>query len=251
MSQMQIAESPGFAGLGRFGKGKIRAGFHPYTYVRTNVMRTFLLKKEEYHKLLKMSFNEIVKYLQDSTYRNDIDRLATGYSGPDLLEAALNENLRSTFSKLRRISSEELNLVISQYLKRYDIEDLKTALRGRYTGSDAASVRIALVGAGSMSVEELSKLAEIQSVEDIIRRQRIVDIVNLSQALNEFKENNTLIPIENALDRAYYNELISFARRLSTDGNLMKEFLLNEIEIKNVLALMRLKRENLDSKRIA
>ena len=31
----------------------------------------------------------------------------------------------------------------------------------------------------------------------------------------------------------------------------MKEFLLNEIEIKNVLALMRLKRENLDSKRIA
>ena len=71
---------------------KIRLGFYPYTYVRTNVMRTLLLKKEDYHKLLKMTFSEITRFLQDSVYKKEIDSLATQYSGADLLEIALNAN---------------------------------------------------------------------------------------------------------------------------------------------------------------
>src|SRR3989338_2754580 len=89
---------------------KIRLGFYPYTYVRTAVMRTLLISKEEYPKLLKMSFNEITRYLQDSIYKKEIDSLATELSGPELLEIALNRNLATSFEKLRRISPEELNV---------------------------------------------------------------------------------------------------------------------------------------------
>ena len=50
---------------------KVKLGFYPYTYVRTNVMRTLLLNKDDYAKLFKMSFIEITRYLQDSVYKKD------------------------------------------------------------------------------------------------------------------------------------------------------------------------------------
>src|SRR3989338_1041520 len=109
---------------------KIKLGFYPYTYVRTVVMRALLFKKEDYHKMLKMSFSEIAKFMQDSHYKKEINALATEHSGADLLELALNKNLAESFKKLIRISPYELGLLIGEYVKRKDIDDIKTIIRG-------------------------------------------------------------------------------------------------------------------------
>ena len=49
---------------------KLSLGKYPYTYARVSVMKGNLLKKEEYQKLLKMSLNEIISFLQNSEYKN-------------------------------------------------------------------------------------------------------------------------------------------------------------------------------------
>src|SRR3989338_10268058 len=86
---------------------KIRLDFYPYAYVRTAVMRSLLLKKEDYQKMMKMGFNEIARFLQESHYRGEINELANQYSGADLLELALNRSLANSFKKLIRIASPE------------------------------------------------------------------------------------------------------------------------------------------------
>ena len=224
---------------------KIRLGFYPYTYVRTNVMRTLLLKKEDYHKLLKMTFSEITRFLQDSVYKKEIDSLATQYSGADLLEIALNANLRASFGKLRRISSEELVLLIDEYLKRKDIEDFKTVLRGKYTKAGDAIIKSALQGAGTLSLDFFYNLLKTDSIEETLRSLEIIDFRYLERAYLEFKEKNTLAPIENALDIFYYDEILDFAKRLPKEGTLFKDFLIKEIEVRNLLAILRLKKEKM------
>ena len=224
---------------------KINLGFYPYTYVRTNVMRTLLLEKEAYHKMLKMGFSEITRFLQDSVYKREIDRLATEYSGADLLEIALNANLRASFEKLRRISSEELVLLIDEYLKRKDIEDIKTILRGKYTNAREDMIKSALQGAGTLSLDFFYGLLKFESVEEILRNLKIIDFSHLEEAYSEFREKNTLAPIENALDHFYFNEIMEFTERLPKEGMLFKGFLTEEIEVKNLLALLRLKREQI------
>ena len=126
---------------------KIKLSFYPYTYVRTTVMRGLLLKKEDYHKILKMDFNEIAKLLGETTYKEAIDKLASTLAGADLLEAALNQNLSNSYEKLRRISSEELRLLINEYLKRKDIEDIKTIIRGKFTKIDEKIIQSKLQAA--------------------------------------------------------------------------------------------------------
>jgi len=221
---------------------KIKLGFYPYTYVRTTVMKSLLFKKDDYHKMLKMSFSEIAKFLQESHYRKEINELAPEYSGADLLELALNRNLAASFKKLIRISSYELGLLIKEYAKRKDIDDIKTILRGKFTHADEKQIIKSITGAGTLSYDFLISLLKKESIEEILKSNKLVDFSLLKDALRELNEKKNLISVENALDKYYYSHLIEFSKLLPKEGALFRNFLLNEVEILNILTLLRLKR---------
>ena len=228
---------------------KIKLGFYPYTYVRSTAMKALLIKKEDYHKLMKMGLNEITKFLQDSEYKKEINELAATHSGIDLLELAINRNMAASFDKLRKISPEELNLLIDEYLKRKDIDDIKTILRGKFTNLALETVKKHLVGAGTLSLEFLNKLAEME-IKEILDNLKIMEFSYLKDAFKEYKEKNSLAALENALDHFYYTNILEFTKKLPSEGGFFREFLEQEIEILNIINIIRLKRENFDKKDI-
>jgi len=121
------------------------ADCYPYTYVRVATMKAKLLNRDDYNKLLKMSFAEITKFLQDSEYKKEINELAMELSGADLLEAALNKNLISSFNKLLRISPDELDLLINAHLRRYDYYNIKSILRGKFANLSNEAIKKMLI----------------------------------------------------------------------------------------------------------
>lgn len=229
---------------------KIELGFYPYTYVRTVVMRTLLFKREDYHKMLKMGFYEIAKFLQESHYKNEINALATEYSGADLLELALNKNLAESFKKLMRISSYEIGLLVREYAKRKDIDDIKTILRGKFTNADEKIILKSITAAGTLSYDFLASLIKKESIEEILKNNSIVSFSLLKSGLKEMNEKKSLVSIENIFDKFYYNHLIQFSRILPKEGALFKNFLLKEVEVLNILTLLRLKKAKLNKEAI-
>ena len=220
----------------------LKLGFYPYTYVRTAVMKSMLFKREDYQKMLKMSFSEIAKVLQESSYKNEINSLAADYSGADLLELALIRSLAGSFKKLMMISPQELSLIIRQYAKRKDIEDIKTILRGKFTRFDENVMKRSITGAGTLSYEFLMSLVKKESVEDILKNNKLVDFSYFDEALKDMREKNSLAAVENILDRHYYGQLIKFSKILPKEGALFRSFISKEVEILNILTLLRLKR---------
>lgn len=228
---------------------KLRKNY-PYTYVRTSVMRSLLLKKEEYHKLMKMSLPEIARYLEESEYKKEIDHLANRHSGVELLELSINKNLVNSFNKLKRIAPPELRLVIFIYLKRIDIENIKKLLRGKYSSADEYRVLSSLQPAGILGEQALENLWKKDSVEAILRSLRIVDRKRLEEPINNFRQEGKLIEIESELDKIYFEEVMEFSKTLPVQGKFFREFLELEMEIKDMLTIMMLKRENLEARRI-
>ena len=223
---------------------KIKLGFYSYTYVRTAVMRTLLFRRDDYQKMLKMGFSEIARFLQDSAYRKEINELANQHSGADLLELALNKNLSESFQKLLRISSPEIGRLVAEYLKRRDVEDIKTILRGKFTNTGEKAVAASITGAGTFSREFLLSLLKKESAEDVLKAIRMSNLPEFKIALKDFKEKNNLAGIENALDKNYYSNLIRFSRALPKQGDLFRQFLRKEVDVLNILTLIRLKRNN-------
>ncbi|MBI2647380.1 V-type ATPase subunit, partial [Candidatus Woesearchaeota archaeon] len=172
----------------------------------------------------------------------EINELATRYSGADLLELALNKNLAESFKKLIRISSYELGLLVSEYAKRKDIEDIKTILRGKFTNSDERQIINSLTAAGTLSYEFLISLLKKESIEEVLKNNYMIDFSYFRDGLKELAEKNSLVGIENTLDKYYYTNLIKFSSILPKEGKLFKDFLLKEVEILNILTLLRLKK---------
>ena len=224
---------------------------YPYTYVRVLVMKGLLLKKEDYHKLIKMSMGEIAKFLQDTQYREGFDKLAVNYKGVELVERVLNYDLVKTFSKLRRISQEELRLLINAYLKREDFWNIKTILRGKYVGKTEKEIEDMIIPSGALTEEFLVSLIKRQDIEEILRNLRVVSFDELKEAYKLFKETNMLIAIENRLDMIYYQQVQEFTNRLpKRHGTVFRQFLETEIEIVNILTILRLKKAEFKAKDI-
>lgn len=232
-------------------KSRILAlGKYPYTYARVSVMRSFLLRKDDYHKLMKMNLNEIISYLQGSQYRKEIDELAVRFKGVQLMELALNRSLANTWAKLKRISPPTLRVVIAAYLLRVDVWNVKTVIRAKFTKLSAENLQPMLIPSGFLTEKKLAELVKKESVDDVLRAVGFIDYGQFAKALENFRETKSVSEIENALDRFYYSAVEEFSRRLPGEGRLFREFLEAELVVAAVMNVLRLKRANLPAKDI-
>jgi V/A-type H+-transporting ATPase subunit C len=208
-------------------------------------MKKNLLGKADYDKLIKMSPEEIGKYLEDFEYKREVDELALRYKGVELIERTLQLNLGNKFEKLRRIAPHDLRLLITVYMRRYDVYNIKTILRGKFSLLSVEEIQSYLSPVAMEPAPYFDKLLAQKTVEEVFSAVEFVEEKEKRAALDHFKSANTLVHMENALDRYYYSYVFSQLRYLTMEGRLYKRFLLNEIDVLNIKIVLRLKQEKL------
>ncbi len=216
---------------------------YAYTIPRVRAMKSKLLKKEIYPRLMNMSIDEITRFIGESGYKDDVDELALTYDGVDLVEHSLNRNLSATFRKLLYISEGEVNFLIAEYLKEYDVWNIKTVLRGKYCKASTKEIKESLVAGGSLTYTFLSGLAVKEDYEDIISEFEGTEYYPI---LKRYDGTN-LSDIENQLDKLYYSGLFHVAGSSKTkERKLFAKFIRSGIDIKNMMFLFRLKRSGIN-----
>ncbi len=231
--------------------GPIFVGEYPYTYVRGLYMINQLIKKEDYHKLLKMSLPEITKYLEDSLYKEEIDKLALKYSGVALLENAFNQNTVRNFQKLRKISPKKINMILDAYLRRMDMHNVKTIIRGKFTGMNESAIREVLLPLGELDSEKLGGLIRKENISGVLMDVGFLDKNAVEQVVLDFEKTHNIFEIENFLDKEYYKFIFGFSKRIKMQGKKFREFLQAEIIVANILILLRLKKLKMNNDEIS
>lgn len=228
--------------MGASGSKKKGSSNYPYTVTRVRAMKTHLFPKETYPRLMNMDINEITRFIEESQYKDAIDELARQYDGVDLIEHALNRNLAVTFTKLIDISEGEVNLLITEYLKEYDVWNLKTILRGKHCGAPAEEILEAIVAAGNLHYTFLSDLAAKDSYEGYISELEDSEYYSILKQYN----GENLFDIEDQLDKKYYSDLFDvIGYSQSQDRKLFANFVKTGIDIKNLMTLFRLKKSGM------
>jgi V/A-type H+-transporting ATPase subunit C len=211
-----------------------------YAYVNTRVraMKAKLVQPDSYAKLLKMSVPEIAHFLEEQEYKREIDSLAARYEGADLLETALNKNLAADLHKVFRISIRESRDQVAAFLGYWDVWNVKTVLRGKYSSAPAQEIEDTLIPAGSLDDALLRKIAsEAKNVEEAAEAFRDTEYGPvLANAMQSFHSTKQLAGLENALDTYYYKSILD-----QTTGKLA-QFVRMEIDALNIMSLLRLKR---------
>ena len=151
----------------------------------------------------------------------------------------MNRNLALTYDKLVRITSGELNYLVVAYLKRYDIWNIKTLLRGKIYNASAEDIMESLISAGEFTYTSMSELAAKATYQEIIEALKYSEYYPL---LQKFDETN-LAYIENELDKMYYTGLFgAIGKPRSKDRKLFLKVVRLEVDVKNLINLFRLKK---------
>lgn len=226
---------------------RAKAGNYAYATTRVKARKAFLYPKETYLKLLQMDLPEISRFIEESKYKQEIDELATKYSGIDLLELALNLNMAKEMNQIIGFCEGELKLLMSAYLLKWDVWNIKSILRGKNYGATESEIKETFVPAGDL---------RMQTLTDLIRKNTIADVVDglngtlfykpLYNSLDDFQKTHTLSRMENSLDKIYYANLLALDLPNSKADELFINFIKREIDVTNLRTLFRLKRQGLE-----
>jgi V/A-type H+-transporting ATPase subunit C len=216
----------------------------PYIYVctRMRVRKAKLLPREEYMRMLNMSIAEITRVIEETEYKQEIDELATTFKGIDLMEVALSWNLAKEYQKIQDITPGTLKNFTQAYLRRWDIQNVLTILRGRMQGEKAGRIKEILIPAGSLDKVLLDRLLAEESLDRIIellKGHRMFPV--LAREFPAAKETASFSRMENELYKQFYAEILADAKAGIKGGTAFLSYIQLEIDIKNVKTLFRLR----------
>lgn len=217
-----------------------------YAYItgRVRAMKTKLIPHEMYQRMLGMDIPEITRYLEETQYKEEIDSMAKDHSGAELVEYATFANLAKTYRKLLEVSIDEPQFLILEYLRRWDIWNIKTILRGKFYGASEEEIMKYLVPAGELDLEFLEGLAKKERIEEVISA---FDGTDYYVALAQY-DGQMLSSVENALDKLYYFRMErAVGGTLSVGGGLLLKYVRKEIDVRNLVTLFRMNKAGIEA----
>ncbi|MGZ4916556.1 MAG: V-type ATPase subunit, partial [Halobacteriota archaeon] len=182
-------------------------GISKYSYAtaRVHAMKAKLYPTDTFKKILVMDLPEITRFIEESEYKDEVDVLARTYSGIDLLEFALHRNMAHTFRKLIDVTIGEPHYLIIEYLRRWDIWNIKTIIRGKSYGASDEEISRVLVPAGELSIDFLMNLIRKTGVQEVISS---LEGTIYYKPIADIEYHESLMKLEDELDKFYYRRMI-------------------------------------------
>ena len=218
-----------------------------YLNARIKSLKKGLFPKGKWEELLGVrQFEEVKRFFLDTSYGASISEALTQHPGEYGLEVGLSRHIHKTFQNILEWSGEGPRTLLELFLRRYDLHNIKTLLRGKNGKLPAEKIFETLIPVGTFDLEELSELSKQPSL-----RETLILLANwhkplkpvLRRSLSSFKEEPVeLRPLEYQLDHYYYEGILAtLAEEKGEDAALVRRYIQMEVDITNILTLLRLK----------
>lgn len=197
--------------------------------------------------------SEIIVALEQTIYKRDIEEGVLQAPGVPGVEEGLRRNIVSDFRKVLEMVDGEARELAKILLGRWDIQNIKTILRGKHTGAPSEEVISSLIPAGELSetlLFQLEKQFDIKAVLDLLALWKVSYSKPLTQNFSLYARTRNLAKLELELDRFYYADALLRLRRQNLNVSLVREIVQREIDFINIMTLIRLIRERLEEEEI-
>lgn len=222
-----------------------------YVNARIKAMKGRLLDPAVFEILIhKPDIESIITELGTTAYKEEIEKASIQYAGIACIEVALRRDFTSSFRKIFRfMRGDESEKYIKILLGRWDVQNIKTILRGKNIHIPTAEILDCLIPAGELdetTMIELVKQADVKAVIDLLATWGISYAKPLTRTFKEYSEKRDLAILEYALDRFYYKNALRAVKGESYDDCLTREMIMTEIDVTNIKNVFRMIRDKID-----
>jgi V/A-type H+-transporting ATPase subunit C len=216
-----------------------------YTNARIRGMKSRLLDHHTLDTLiLQPDLESLISELEKTPYRDDIVIARGKYTDLTCIEHALRENFTRTFRKiLGFVREEEAEQYIMIFLHRWDVQNLKTILRGKNIHVTNEEILDCLVPAGELdeaTLTELVRQPDIRAVIDLLATWQIPFAKPLTEGFPAFAAGGDLSVLECLLDQYYYRDALARVKAPSANHAMIRQLLGTEIDVLNLRTILRM-----------
>lgn len=207
---------------------------------KISAKRNKLISDEKFESLLSLSFDEIIKFLEEHGFRESVDSSFLQFEGFYLIERILNMQLSKIYAQVFASASKQNKILLETYYLKYQIHNLMVLVRCKTSGEN--EFEPFLIG-DERKKSKFIKAFEMPNLED--------SIVYISKKLR-FNEHDILDAyskgiyyLENYLYKKYYEMLNSTKFKFNgIDENKFFSFTKTYIDLLNARSLMKFKLED-------
>ncbi len=254
-------------------------GLADYGYInaRIRAMRSYLLDRSFYEQLITLEdLPAMISNLEKTPYKKELDEcVARGEIEVMSIDEAFKRNLARTFRKILSFTAGEHRKLTDILLARWDLHNLKSILRGKHISATEDEILKSLIPAGEIDIPflaELAKQPDVKSVIDLMitwdlpyakpLRENLPGYLKvmkekksakaekpeealLERGAGEFKDfEKDLAVLETALDKFYCSFALKETRGRSPNSRMVGELIVAQIDITNILSLLRIQSIN-------
>ncbi len=218
---------------------------YEYANARIRGMKSRLLTPSTFETLInRPDLASFTTELEKTVYRDELEKAGLQHQGIIQVEVALRKDLAYRFKKIQKLfQSEEKDVHLNLILHRWDVQNIKTILRGKHTHALPEEILSCLIPAGELdeaALIELSRQPDIKAVIDLLATWRIEYYIPLIKNFKEFTDKRDMAVLEYALDKFYYEHALAVVKKGETDDDhIIKEFLITEIDITNLKTILK------------
>jgi V/A-type H+-transporting ATPase subunit C len=222
-----------------------------YVNARVRAMKRDLFGREDYDRLLhKTDLDGVIAELEGTPYKAELERASVKTSGIRSVEDALRMNIAKTYRLINRIVREErFEKHVGVYLNRWDVQNIKTILRGKNIHVTPEEIIECLVPAGELdeaTLVELAKQPDIRSVVDLLATWDVDYAQPLTRNYEKYMKKRDLAVLEYSLDKFYFSRALELFKTQRDADAILRDLITTEIDCINIKSVLRLIRDGID-----
>lgn len=187
---------------------------------KVKALKSKMLKEEQYLKLYECKdFKSAVNILKEETsYGEFLDKYDLKDIHRGALEVILDRHYIEVYEKFLNYFSGEYRKIIKALFLRWEIEDLKIIIRGKYLGSSKERIESKLIAKGPLNTINYDYLLDLKDVEEVVEGLKgSIYYDNLKNLVNDINEKG-LFRIETELDFIYFSSIRKINKNLDKEN---------------------------------
>lgn len=216
-----------------------------YANARIRGSRVRLLGSDDYETLLGQSdLPGVIRTLGSwPQYRDYIEDAALTREGTTLVSTALQAKVVDEYDFVYQLMPQAERRQLHALVSLWDIEDLKSIVRGKAAGVPPEEIIESLTGLGqTIPRQDLLILARQEDLEAVVGTAVSLGMAfapMFSEALIEYQAEGALTVFERELDRVWADNAVKESSRWGVRSGPVHEVITSEIDIINITTAMR------------
>jgi V/A-type H+-transporting ATPase subunit C len=191
-------------------------------HARVRAMYAAMLPPETWEELCGASdLAALIDLLKETAYGPYIAEVEDSRLTPRRAAYQIRKHLAAAFDAIVQLTPATTRSLVSRLCRRYEVDNLKALLRGIETGKPWEQVNFVLFPLGEFTELPGQEMVEAESVAAAVELLRGTSYYEtLSHAMKRYAEEQSLFPLEVALDLAYWRELWRAVGQLSNASRM-------------------------------